>query len=186
VPRSDLNFEVDDMLNMLRLFGHSPQFPKVYNLPGEAKSMERPYVLYFTGASVEYKCWPDDNFTELLKSMATQFTEYDHLVLKGKADWESIDEVMDPLKAYSNVMSATADNVEEIISIVKGSKLVISNDTSVRNIGIAATIPTVGIFFATPPYRYCPKEEKHKAVFNEDASVPGVDKVFSAVKGVLR
>ena len=185
VPRSDLNFEVDDMLNMLKIFGHYPQLPRIYNLPGDPLERERPYILYFTSASDKYKCWPEKNFVVLLTLMSEKYKEYDHLVLEGKADWESIDNIIHDLKSFSNVFPANAKSVEAVISIVKGSGLVISNDTSVRNIAITAGIPTVGLFFATPPFRYLPNDGKHKAVFNSDGTVPAVEKAYTAIKEVL-
>lgn len=185
IPRSDLNFEVDDMLNMLRLFGHSPQYPKVYNLPGKATQRDKQFVLYFTSASEKTKCWAEERFIKLLKLMSAEYSSLDHLVLEGKADWEKTDNIINECRGAENIKPVNANSVEEVISLVKGAKLVISNDTSVRNIAIAAAVPTVGIFFATPPYRYLPDEEKHAAVFNADGDMPKAEEVFNSAKILL-
>jgi len=75
--------------------------------------------------------------------------------------------------------------VEDLISFVKGAKLVVSNDTSVRNIAITCEVPSVGIFFLTPPFRYQPQNPIHKVVYESDCSIPGVLEVFNASQSLL-
>ena len=60
-----------------------------------------------------------------------------------------------------------------------------SLDTGIRNLGIAAEIPTVGIFFATTPFLYWPRIPIHDNVFNADGSPPAVDAVYAAARAML-
>ncbi|MEN4054234.1 hypothetical protein, partial [Sulfurimonas sp. NWX79] len=63
--------------------------------------------------------------------------------------------------------------------------MLVSNDTGVRNMGIALEIPTVGIFFEIPPFRYWPREEKHDCVFTIEYESPAVDDVFDATSHMI-
>lgn len=181
-PRSDLDFEVTDMLKMLNALGLQTAYPPDFAMPGEPAKRERPYVLYFTSASRKDKCWPAGHFTELLNRMAETYPNHDHLVLRGIEDWESIDSILKPLSELKNVTAITADTVDETVAVVKGASLLVSNDTGIRHLGIVSGIPTLGLFFSTEVFRYGPRYEPHDVVFNGDGSVPGVEDVFLVAK----
>jgi len=185
VPRSDLHFEVDDMLNMLKIFGHMPEYPYTYNLPGEPLRSARPYVLYFTTASTPTKCWPRESFAALIHRMADAIQTSDHCILSGKEEWESTDEMKKMMQHRANVSFINADSVDEVISAVKGATLVISNDTSVRNIAIAAGIPSIGLFLNTALFRYLPMNGYHRIVYNRDGGIPTVEEVFQSSISLL-
>jgi len=186
VPRSDMHFEVDNMLDQLKIFGFVPQIPHVYNLPGPALKRDTPYVLYFTTASTIKKCWPIERFMNLIAKMSSALPRLDHLVLEGKQAWESVAGTAESFAGRSNVSIVEAGTVEEVVRIVKGATIVISNDTSVRNIAIAAGIPSVGIFFSPAIFRYFPMPGSHAIVFNRDGSLPEVDKVFESSLALIR
>jgi ADP-heptose:LPS heptosyltransferase len=186
VPRADVNFEAEEMLNLLKIFGLKVTYPLQFDMPGEPVNISDPYILYFTSASTIEKCWPAEKFSELIQLMSDKYRGYKHFILKGIGEWESIDTILAPLSEAKNVYPLeSATTVEDIISYVKGAKLVISNDTSVRNIAITCDIPSVGIFFQTPPYRYLPQYKIHQVVFNSDCSLPEVNDVFNAAKNLL-
>jgi ADP-heptose:LPS heptosyltransferase len=186
VPRSDMHFEVDNMLDELKVFGFVPQIPHVYNLPGAALKRDKPYILYFTTASTIKKCWPIERFMSLITKMSNSLPHVDHLVLEGKDPWESIGKIAEDLLGRSNVSLVNAGTVEEVIRTVKGATIVISNDTSVRNIAIAAGIPSVGIFFSPAIFRYLPMPGNHLIVFNRDGSLPEVEQVFESSLALLQ
>ena len=68
---------------------------------------------------------------------------------------------------------------------MKGAKLLVSNDTGIRHIGIVCNTPTLGLFFSTEVFRYWPRFGNHEAIFNGDGSIPDVDTVFAAAKRIL-
>ena len=185
VLRSDMRFEVDSMLDMLNLIGLKTDWPPRFDLPGEPLRRERPFLVYFTSASIEGKCWPAGHFSELIERLARAFSEHEHIVLEGVADWESIDEVMAPLRGLENVTPMKAGSLDDSIALLKGAALLVSNDTGTRNLAIATETPTVGIFFSTVPYRYWPRYGRHDAVFNPDGSLPSVESVFCAARDLL-
>ena len=162
--RSDLNFEVNDMLSMLHVLGAKTSYPHTYQMPGQALKRERPYVVYFIGASDPYKCWPLGHFSELIREMAVEFPGHDHLILEGIKEWESADEILQATAGISNVAVVRADTIEETSSLMKGAELAVSNDTGIRHVAIVCDTPTVGIFIGGP-YRYWPRYDIHDVVF---------------------
>jgi len=177
VSRSDMRFEAENMLEMLNILGHATQHPPVFDMQVEAAVRERPYLVYFPSASTEKKCWPHGNFAELVGEMAEKYPDHEHVVLAGIAEWESIDDIMETLSGRQNVTGLNLDDFDDTVSLVSGAVLLVANDTGIRNIAIACETPTVGIFFATEPFRYWPRYQGHEAAFVADGSVPGVEQV---------
>lgn len=182
--RTDMNFEVSDMLSMLNIFGIKTSYPHVYDFPGEALTRELPYVVYFAGASTLDKCWPASHFTGLIKEMAAKFPHLDHLVLEGIQDWERSDAILQPLHELENTAAVNADTIETTASLVKGACLVVSNDTGIRHVAIACGTPTIGIFHRDP-YRYWPRYSNHDIVIPDPEWPPAVDDVMAACMNLL-
>ena len=188
--RSDLQFETDCLLDMLNIFGFTTSFPPLFDLPGEVRQTERPYVVYFTSASTLNKCWPQGHYAELITRLSQEYPEYDHVVLEGREEWESIDEIMVKNKQYTNVQGMNIDSLDETIALIKGARMVISNDTGIRHLAIASQVPSIGIFFSAEnhnclPFRYWPRY-KHEIVLNTDGSIPDIDKVHDIARKQLQ
>lgn len=185
--RSEFQYEAETMLDMLRLFGFKPRVPLLFNLPGQTHVHARPYFLYFPTASIVEKCWPQDRYIQLIQQLAQEYPQYDHLVLQGVARWETIDPIMQALAQQTNVLGIKPTSLAQSTSLIKGATLVIANDTGVRNLAIAADIPTVGIFFQTVvPFRYWPRYGLHEAVFDPDGTIPAVDTVYVTTVKLLQ
>jgi ADP-heptose:LPS heptosyltransferase len=183
--RSDLNFEVNDMLNMLHVLGARTEYPHRYDMPGSAIQRDRPYVVYFAGASTPEKCWPLDHFTKLIKQMAKDYPDRDHLVLDGLQDWERSDTILEGIENMDNIGSIRADTIEETTALMKGADLLISNDTGIRHVAIVCDTPTVGIFIGGA-YRYWPRYPIHDAIFpTEKDSVVSVQEVSESSARLL-
>ena len=182
--RSDMNFEVNDMLAMLNVFGVKTAYPHLYNMPGEALKRDRPYIIYFAGASTSVKCWPSGHLTRLLKDLSQRYSDYDHLVLEGIQEWEKADAILGPVSELKNVGSIRAESVEETSALLKGAELVVSNDTGIRHLAIVSGTATVGIFWADP-FRYWPRYGNHEIVIPDTLWPPSVDKVKHACLKLL-
>lgn len=185
VPRSDLRYEAENMLDMLAVLGHRWQYPPVFAMPGEAVVRERPFILYFPSASTPVKCWPHSHFAELIQRMAVRYPHHEHIVLEGIAPWESITDIVGETNRFDNVTALKLDDLDGTVALVRGASLVIANDTGIRNFAIACDVPTVGIFFATEVFRYWPRYGHHEVVFRPDGGVPDVDSVFAAAQTTL-
>lgn len=181
--RSDLVPEVDTLLHMLYILGAPKQSIIDYGYPlAEVKTSR---IIYFMGASMVKKQWPKALFAQLIQKMAICYPQYEHVMLEGIKDDEKVDDLLLELKDYSNIRKIETLPLEQTMSYLSESKLVVCNDTGIRNMAIAVETATVGIFFFTVPYRYLPKPQMHVAVFNPDGSVPSVEAVFEMTQQLL-
>lgn len=190
IYRSDLNFETDCLLDMLNLLGFTTTYPPPFDLPGETRQAERPYIVYFTSASTAIKAWPMGRFAELIKQSARQYPDHDHFVLKGREAWESIDEILTYNKGQKNVAGLEINSLDDTIALIKGASLVVSNDTGIRHLAIAAGVPSIGIFFSSErficlPFRYWPRYGPHEIVLNSEATPPSVEAVSHSMHTLL-
>ena len=186
ILRSDLNFEVTDMLNMLHIFGIKTAYPHEYNIPGTAARRNRPYILYFPGASTPQKAWPFERLSRLIKLLAQEYPGHDHLVLEGIQDWEKADSILAPLKDVDNAGAIPAGAIEDTTSMIMGADMVVSNDTGIRHVAIVSGVPTVGIFYREPLYRYWPRHNGHDVALPEiDSDPPEVNEVHATCIRVM-
>ena len=182
--RSDTNFEVSDMLNMLHVFGVKTAYPHRYNMPGTALQRDKPYIVYFAGASTPLKCWPTGHFSQLIEAMIDLYPQHEHLVLEGIQPWEKADEILAPVAGSGKAAAVNADTIDETTALLKGADLVVSNDTGIRHLAIVSETPTVGIFY-TDPFRYWPRYSIHDIVIPDPEWPPPVDAVKAACLNVL-
>ena len=185
IPRAEYRFEAETFLEQLNILGLQYELPLRYDLPVSAMHRPNPYVVYFPTASAINKSWPIGNFIQLIRQTAEQYPHYDHILLSGLAEWEFdlVDQAEKELSQHKNVFKLTAS--EKDASLIKGACALVANDTGIRHLGIAAGIPTVGIFFHATPFGYWPRFGRHEVVFERDGSIPGVDKVKQALCMIL-
>jgi ADP-heptose:LPS heptosyltransferase len=183
VPRSDLRFEAETLLDMLSVLGHGSAYPPAFAVPRNPVRRATPYIVYFPSASTADKCWPRPRFAELIGRMAQQYPRHEHIVLQGIAEWENTDDILRSLQGRENVTGMQAADVDDTVSLLQGAALLVANDTGIRNLAIACDTPTVGIFFKTEMFRYWPRYGRHAAAFVPDGDYPAVEQVFAlAVK----
>ena len=186
VARSDYRFEAETFLDQLLVLGLSYEWPLEFGLPRKGIDKERPCILYFSTASKLYKCWPAERFAELIRGLSQELPDYDHILLAGIEDWEReiCRNIGEAVGQRGNFRIAKGG--DDALRWVMGAELVVSNDTGIRNMAIAAGRPTVGVFFSTLPFRYLPRFGFHEAVFRADRRPPTVEQVRTAVQKVLR
>ncbi len=192
VFRSDMQFEAETLLDMLRLFGASPASPPDFNISGSTVNSKlkrsKPCIVYFTSASIANKCWPVESFATLIKQLAIQYPDYEHIILEGLADWESVSPLMSMISdggEKQNIEVQKAMPLDDTLALLQAAAVVVCNDTGIRNLAICCATPTVGIFFSTVPYRYWPRYGQHKAVFQADGSMPTVESVLMATNKII-
>ena len=190
VFRSDFAFEAEVMLDNLKLLGADPSVPLRFEWPeqrvqtSEDSSIET--IVYFPFASVQNKCWPKQRFTELIGSLALEFPKFSHVILGGIGADENPEIFKDLATQHLNIKLQQAMDLNLTVNFLSLAKLVISNDTGVRNLAISTNTPTFGLFFATVPYRYWPRwNNQDQAVFLPDGQVPAVAEVLSRLRAIL-
>ncbi|MDH5387061.1 MAG: glycosyltransferase family 9 protein [Gammaproteobacteria bacterium] len=184
IPRSDLIFEGCNILCMLNAFGVKTSYPHQYEMPGTPLQRDKPYIIYFIGASTPVRIWPSKNFTGLLKLMSQDYPNHDHLVLEGINKWETADKILAPLKDINNIGVINADTIDDTVSLLKGADLVVSNDTGVRHLAIVSETPTVGIM-VDDPFRYWPRFDIHDIATSDENGPASVEQVRSCCINVL-
>jgi len=189
ICRSDMQFEAETLLDMLRLFGANVSMPPNSHINVPATKRDKPYFIYFTTASIANKCWPVENFAELLKKLSSQYSGYNHIVLEGLAEWESVSNLIDLATSrgeIKNIQVQKAMQLDETYAFLKGAVAVIGNDTGIRNLAICCETPTIGIFSSVVLYRYWPRYGNHDVVYNADGSIPSVDDVLASVNKLVK
>jgi len=186
VPRSDYVFEAENMLHALRAFGAPVSLPMDFGWGDQPRGcVDKNYIVYFPFASVDSKCWPKENFYELVMQAANELPNYEHVMLEGVGEHEKLKLSNPAVTISQNVKVQSRVEIEELCSILANASLVVSNDTGVRNLAIATATPTIGIFFSTVPYRYLPNSELHRAAFSSDGATPSVASVRSLILRTL-
>ena len=175
VKRSDMVFEAENMLHLLYILGAKISLSFDYGYEDYGLETEKPYIVYFTSASNEGKTWPKENFIKLGEKMAQNFSEYRHIFLDGLHEHEKCDDIIKVLNSYDNVEKQELLEYKEAMKFLSRASMVVSNDTGVRNMAISVKTPTVGMFFATVPYRYWPREEIHQIAYHSDGEIPSPD-----------
>lgn len=61
----------------------------------------------------------------------------------------------------------------------------VSNDTGIRNLAITCDTTTVGIFFASYPFRYWPRHGNHDIVIPDGEGMPSVSEAFDTCNSAL-
>ncbi len=190
VFRSDFAFEAEVMLDTLKLLGANPKTPMKFNWPLNLQSVaEDPVakrIVYFPFASVEKKCWPREHFSELIGLLAAAMPHYCHVILAGINKSEDPSYFSNLVDKFRNIELKSAMNLDSTIRFLVSSRLVISNDTGIRNLAISVDTPTLGVFFSTVPHRYWPRGlGRHEAVFRPGGEIPTVDQVMAEAKKLL-
>ena len=188
VPRSDYKLEAETFLEQLYTLGLKYDWPLDFGYPPSQGSPGRPFLLYFPTASEASKCWPANHFADLLRQLAETVPELDHLVMFGLQEWEQNvgEEIVKPLAGVNNVRPIRRALWEETQNLVHDARLVISNDTGIRNLAIAMGSPTLGIFTATMPFRYLPRFGRHEVLYDPMGGTPTVEAAFEGAMNLLR
>lgn len=186
--RSDLQPEVDCLLDMLKVFGHQPSYPLDFAYPSnlEVVNTEKPYIVYFNGASDPVKTLPKENMYELIDSATESLSQYTHIFLEGVKEDEKGD-FYSALKDKHNFKIQGCNSLDELIEFIAKASLVVCPDTGVRNVAISTHTPTVGLFFVTTPFRYTPYyEPQHKVAMNPDSSLPSKQQIEDLMVSLLQ
>ena len=187
VFRSDLQPEVEVMLDMLRILGHTPPMRLDFAYPDHQLvcDKERPFILYFNGASMKDKILSKDQMRDVIEKSMAALPDYQHVYLEGKNDFEK-GEFLEDLSAQDNLSIQECLPLDELVQKVAQASLLVAPDTGVRNIAISTHTPTVGIFYFTVPYRYTPLYEPHHIVMRSDASIPSSDEIVTAIVQAIK
>jgi lipopolysaccharide heptosyltransferase I len=116
----------------------------------KSKGVNGNYVVLVPSAARPEKRWPIDRFAQLADRIAAKFGM--SIVATGSQGER------DYINAIGSgiINLAGQTSMRELISLMKGASLVISNDTGPGHIAAALDVPLVMLFGPTNPARLCP------------------------------
>lgn len=186
VPRSDFVAEVDTLLHQLKLLGCNPSYPLDFAYPNNTqhRNQEKPFIVYFNGASQESKMYPLTELKMLLEKAIQALPNFQHVFLEGLGKNEKGLQLRD-LEVHGNFSIQSCLELDKLTQFMAEATLVVCTDTGIRNLAIATHTPTVGVFYSTVPFRYTPTYEYHHIVMNADAKLPTADQVLEGIQKTL-
>lgn len=121
---------------------------------GEMGITDKPYAVLVPGSAHQSKCWPAERFSRLADKITKElnFTVF----AVGSASERLLTEDVVRGASVSVLNLAGQTTIPQLVSLLGGAKLVVSNDTGPGHIAEAMHIPTVLIFGHTNPLRVGP------------------------------
>jgi heptosyltransferase-1 len=127
----------------------------------ELKKSLGQYAVVIPGARWRTKLWPAENFGRIASLLPLK-----SIVVGSVSDRPIADEVV-RLSAGKAVSLAGDTTLGELISVMRGASLVISNDTGPMHIAAGFNIPVVAFFGPTSPLRTGPYGKGHVVITSE-------------------
>ncbi|WP_026971221.1 glycosyltransferase family 9 protein [Aliagarivorans marinus] len=176
LKRSVYKYETETLLDLLVTLGHFPPHRLDFALPEYQGNTNT--IAFFTGASTPSKCYPLEQYKQVIGELAEHYPSLNFVLLEGmnpeekRTGWEALLE-------RENVSAQETMSIDALTEFMANKcDLLICNDTGVRNIALATHTPTLGLFYSTLPQRYWPKYEPHFVAYSPDRSVPSVESVI--------
>ena len=111
---------------------------------------EKEYAVMVPSARWETKKWPAENFGRLISKLQIQ------CVLAGSsADKDVAQEVTDS-SSGSIINLCGKTNLKELVALIAGAKVVVSNDSGPMHIAAALGVPVIALFGPTDPVKTGP------------------------------
>lgn len=184
IPRAEYRFEAETFLEQLHVLGIDFSWPLDFRPGTVPMHRERPYLVFFPTASAPDKCWPAERFAKLISDSLAERPQFEHILLSGVSPWEQ--------DVANRIIAATGSDHLTLLqggdltnSLLAGAKLLVANDTGIRNLAISLDTPTVGIFPYGSPFGYTPRFNHHCVVYHADGSVVDVAEVQKAMSQAI-
>jgi ADP-heptose:LPS heptosyltransferase len=133
-----------------------PILPRLIDLPDRLK-FDAPYFIVFPGASWCGKQWPAERFAEIVTQLHGKFA-WLPVLCGGQSDIGLCQTVID-LSGVQAVNLGGATSLPELVELVRGARLLISNDTSAVHLAAAVSTPAVCILGGGHFGRFLPYPE---------------------------
>lgn len=107
-----------------------------------------------SGKGMYYKRWNKENFLRLINQLIDNFC----IILTGtNEEKEEIEYIIDNIKKIDNFLGfIRTDNLKELISLLKGVDLIITNDSLISHLSSMLKKPVIAIFGPSDEKRYGP------------------------------
>jgi ADP-heptose:LPS heptosyltransferase len=101
--------------------------------------------------------WPIENFTKLISLLRTEYPDKTLLLIGASNEKEWVKKLYNSLDEFTKenvINTAGLFSLYELIAMINGSDLVISNDTGPMHISFALNKPTISLFGPASPSQY--------------------------------
>jgi heptosyltransferase-1 len=165
--------------------GYQPTDAPRFNLLVPALSFDwlatQPYAVFLHATARAEKQWPETAFRTLARYLAT-------LGIGVVVPFGNQAERLRAMAIVHDIPSAQVApslKLDQIASLLKQAMLVVGVDTGLTHLAVAVGTPTIGLFGATPRWRYAPYWSD-KAISLGDGRQPEVEEVIGAAQRLLQ
>jgi heptosyltransferase-1 len=134
----------------------------------KANGIDSPYAVFVPTSARENKCWPAENFAALADRVSKDFGL--SIIATGAPSEKDAVEALRSKAKVPIANFAGATSITELVALLNGAKLAVSNDTGPGHIAAALGVPVVLIFGPTNPARVHPYNRPDCAVAVEPDS----------------
>ncbi len=131
----------------LESFSQIDKFPALTNTP---------YIVINPNASdlrLERR-WPAPYFINLIQVLAIQYPEYNFLFIGSAAEKEYTTKIVESCPTDRTINTAGNLSISVLIDVIRGAKLMITNDTGPMHIAFCVQTPVVCLFGPCSPNQY--------------------------------
>jgi ADP-heptose:LPS heptosyltransferase len=153
LPIANVYLQIANLLNCNTTDAELYSFGEVCSLPNFISSK---YIVVNPNASdlrLERR-WDAENFIVVVNQVLTVFTDYQVVLIGSKNEYEYTQKIHQKINNKKVINAAGKTTLEELISIIKNAKLMISNDTGPMHLAFATNTPIVCLFGPCSPEQY--------------------------------
>ncbi len=135
--------------------------------------IQKPYLIFVPSARWKTKLWPFSYWEKLIEICGELSKEYDIFITGSPTDSELKIWAESWEKNFNYVKSLVGKlRIKELVSFIKGAKLIVTVDTGPMHIASALKVPTVALFGPTSPERTGPWGERDIILKSEVSCSP--------------
>lgn len=120
-----------------------PSIPKLVELPID-KKFTKEYFVVFPGASLPFKMWPVESFASVAQRVIDKFS-WIPVICGGQSEKFLGDRLLSLIESREVVNMVGMTSLPELVELIRGARVVISNDTSAIHIASGVKTPSVCI-----------------------------------------
>jgi ADP-heptose:LPS heptosyltransferase len=144
----------DDFLSRI------PTIPRLAT-PIDAQRLTSPYIVVAPGASWQPKMWPAQNFAQVIKQLVAEFN-VQVVLCGGKSDQPVCTALAKQMLPLQTIDLSGETTLSELVEIIRGAKLVLTNDSAPTHLAAATLTPSVCILGGGHFRRFLPYQPEQQ------------------------
>jgi lipopolysaccharide heptosyltransferase I len=137
------------------------------------------YAVIVPGARWKTKIWPAENFGTVAAKLPVR-----SIVVGSRGDRGIADRVVSSSRGRAISLAGETD-LSELIELIKGARVVITNDSGPMHIGAALNIPVIAVFGPTSPALTGPYGKGHVILQTDEPCIPCFKRECADLKCML-